>query len=551
MMTWTMGWLACTSATPDPLPAGPTGETADDTGPAPQPTPPAPTGPTGDTGVAPELLRSLVCVDALLPDPMDVNGTVPVPDTTFCKATQTDDEDRFGSSVAISSDGSVVAIGAFWEDGGSTSILASDDGTLTDNSELSAGAVYIVSRDAEGNQRDAYVKALNGEELDQFGWAVALSEDGRTLAVGAPYEDSDEGAPLDDNSRIAAGAVYVFVRGDDEMWTHQAMLKAPVLSGDPSLCGTFLTAPFLPQCIDRDHFGYSVALSADGNTLAVGAPHANAEASDDRATRAGAVHVFSRTSTTWTHDFATTGFAYLGHDVDLSGDGTTLVAGSRGAEEVRIYTNDGGWSQTATLTASNGEAAAPTDAPTDWFGLSVAISGDGTTVVVGAPNEDSSALTDDNLGFANGAAYVFDRQTPTTWSEVAYLKAPESTLRDKFGETVDVDRTGEVVVVGAPYEDGTGQGRAALPNNDGPDAGAVFLFRRNQDFQLPDYLKSFNSESGDHVGWSLALAADGDQLIVGAPRESSSRDGLELCDPIPSLDNSAPRSGAAFILGNL
>src|SRR6266705_2453345 len=96
----------------------------------------------------------------------------------------------------------------------------------------------------------AYVKASNTGAADEFGFAVALSSDGNTLVVGAPGEAS-AGAETD-NSAPSAGAVYVYTRSG-AAWSQQAYIKA----SNPGA---------------GDQFGTSVALSSNGNTLAVGAP---------------------------------------------------------------------------------------------------------------------------------------------------------------------------------------------------------------------------------------------------------------------------------------
>ena len=86
---------------------------------------------------------------------------------------------------------------------------------------------------------------------------VALSADGNTLAVSAPFEDSRAtgiGGDQLDNSVSQAGAVYVFARTRG-VWSQQAYLKA-------SNTG---------EAEDGDQFGFSLALSDDGNTLAAGA----------------------------------------------------------------------------------------------------------------------------------------------------------------------------------------------------------------------------------------------------------------------------------------
>src|SRR2546430_16937235 len=107
----------------------------------------------------------------------------------------------------------------------------------------------------------AYIKASNTEMGDHFGnggtlegHGVAISGDGNTLAVGAPYESSGAkgiNGNQNDNSLYSAGAVYVFT-GRNNAWTQQAYIKA----SNPG---------------QSDKFGFVVSLSQDGNTLAVSA----------------------------------------------------------------------------------------------------------------------------------------------------------------------------------------------------------------------------------------------------------------------------------------
>jgi hypothetical protein len=137
-------------------------------------------------------------------------------------------------------------------------------------------------------QAIGYFKASNTGAGDRFGNSVALSADGGTLAVAAHSEGSNAtgiNGNEADNSAIWAGAVYVFIR-TGSTWSLQAYVKASNTGAD-------------------DRFGASVALSSDGNMLAVGA---NGEASnatgingneaDNSASDAGAVYVFTRTGST-------------------------------------------------------------------------------------------------------------------------------------------------------------------------------------------------------------------------------------------------------------
>ena len=99
--------------------------------------------------------------------------------------------DQFGIALALSADGATLAVGA-------------------DGVGASAGAAYMFSRDGVGWRERALVQASNAEANDAFGFIVAVSGDGRTLAVGAKGEASGRADDPGDNSTVGAGATYVF-----------------------------------------------------------------------------------------------------------------------------------------------------------------------------------------------------------------------------------------------------------------------------------------------------------------------------------------------------
>jgi hypothetical protein len=135
------------------------------------------------------------------------------------------------------------------------------------------------------------------------------------------FEGSNAWDDDDDNLISGAGAVYVFSRSDTT-WTQQAYVEA-------SNTGV------------NDYFGYSVSLSSDGNTLAVGARQESSNATgiggeqgnDLTTSAAGAVYVFIRSDTKWTQQAyvkaSNTGANdRFGHSVSLSSDGNTLAVGA-------------------------------------------------------------------------------------------------------------------------------------------------------------------------------------------------------------------------------
>jgi hypothetical protein len=156
----------------------------------------------------------------------------------------------------------------------------------------------------------------------------------------------------------------------------------------------------------------------------------------------------------------------------------------------------------------------------DWFGYSVAVSGD--TVVVGAPNEDGSTTgvnsTPNEGASASGAAYVFVR-SGTAWSQQAYLKASNAGAGDRFGWSVAA--SGDTVVVGAYDESSSTTGVNTAPNETAPAAGAAYIFVRSGTMWFQQaYLKASNAGQGDRFGWSVA--ASGDTVVVGAYSEDRS-----------------------------
>jgi trimeric autotransporter adhesin len=245
----------------------------------------------------------------------------------YLKASNTESDDGFGYSVALSGD--TLAVGAYRE--ASAAVGINPPGGQADNSTGNAGAVYVFVRTGTTWTQQAYLKASNTESGDLFGYSVSLSGD--TLAVSAYCEGSaaigvNSPGGQADNSASAAGAVYVFVR-TGTTWTQQAYLKAS-------------------NTESGDGFGFSVALSSD--MLAVGAPCEDSGAvgvnpsggqADNSADDAGAVYVFVRTGTTWTQQAYlkasnTDAFDAFGYSVALSGNALAVGAAREASAAVGV-----------------------------------------------------------------------------------------------------------------------------------------------------------------------------------------------------------------------
>jgi hypothetical protein len=166
----------------------------------------------------------------------------------------------------------------------------------------------------------------------------------------------------------------------------------------------------------------------------------------------------------------------------------------------------------------------------DNYGFSVAISGD--TVVVGTPRKEDGAKTD------AGSVYVL-RYDGAAWNQEAQLFAGNSGASDRFGDKVDID--GDVLVVGAPGEDGSGTGIDPADDNLASGAGAVYVFRRTgTSWAQEAYVKASNTGNGD--GFGGAVSVSGDVMAVGAKLEGGSGTGIN-----PASDNLAANAGAVYV----
>jgi len=182
----------------------------------------------------------------------------------------------------------------------------------------------------------------------------------------------------------------------------------------------------------------------------------------------------------------------------------------------------------------------------DEFGTSLSL--DGSTLVVGAPGEDSSSNgvggdPSDNQRTNSGAAFVFERGV-FGWRATDYLKALVSNPHDGFG--VSVSTEGLSIAVGATGEDGSGTGFGADPADNGTmAAGAAYVFRQQSSaWTQVHYLKSKAVDVQDWFG--SAVAVDGRRLVVGMPTEDGGVTGSLGLGGDP-LDNSVPQAGAVNV----
>lgn len=371
------------------------------------------------------------------------------------KASNAGTNDEFGRAVAI--DGNTLAVGASREDSNATGV----GGNQADNGGADSGAVYVFTRTGTTWSQQAYIKASNTGADDSFGNWVAIV--GTTLAVGAPFEDSNAtgiNGNQGSNSASDSGAAYVFTRAGNT-WSQQAYVKASNTGG-------------------IDNFGFNLAVS--GDTLVVGSEH---------------------------EDSAATG---------IGGDQTDNSAGDSGAAYVYLRSGTT-WSQQAYLKASNTGAG-------DIFGDSIALAGD-TLVVGARKEDSAAVGIDgdgaNDNALDSGAAYVF-RRNGTTWIQQAYLKASNTEAGDELGISAGIAR--DLIVIGAGTEDGAASGPGGDPaSNSAADSGAAYVFGQTAtSWSQLIYLKASNTGANDLFGYLFALTDDA--LVVCSPFEDSSATGI-------------------------
>jgi hypothetical protein len=393
----------------------------------------------------------------------------------------------FGEAIALSSDGSTALVGA-----------GNDNGT--------AGAAYVFTRSGSTwTQQGKLVPSdpLNTGNTD-FGQGVALSADGNTALIGAPS----------DSSGVAEGSAWVFTRSGG-VWTQQS----PELTPSNEFFGGFA------------EFGWSVSLSADGNTAVIGGP------SDDSGT--GAAWIYTRSGTTWAQGqkltgAGETGAARFGYSVAISGDGATAFVGgphdSSDSGAVWPFVLSGGtWTaQGAKLTGSDANAS-------QELGAALALSDNGNTALAGGATIDS--------GFAqNGAAFVFTR-SGSTWSQQGPRLTPsDGTGLANFGLGVALTGDGSTALIGAADNAVTG--------------GAAWEFTRSGSTwtQQGSKLTGTGASSTAWFGYGVALSYDGTTAVVGGPEDASGNgafwaftaSGVSVTAAMGGTSISADTSGGTF-----
>jgi hypothetical protein len=370
--------------------------------------------------------------------------------------TSTGVNESFGWSVSMSTDGKYAVVGVpNWQNDyqcGRAFVYGLSGGSWTSIQELTAS---------------------DGVSGDQFAWSVSISGDSKYIAIGS-IQGGDSGTGI-----TGDGAVYVY-EYDGTSWTGEEK----VIASDGEI---------------NDQFGYSLAISDDGNRLVVGAPFTDSLSNNDE----GSVYFYEYggTGIGWTgeqriDDPRSIEGDRFGWSVDISNDGNYAILGSfndSGPGEAYMYGLSGGsWTSIQELTASDGGNI-------DRFGFSVSITKDGKYIAIGSINEDTGVIND-------GAVYIY-KYDGTIWTNEEKLISSDGQQFDRFGNSVSISSDGKYLIVG------TGN----FTNLSGRPGKAYIFYREDGQWIEKKINNTDSPQNNDRFGYSVSISENGCYSIVGKP----------------------------------
>ena len=364
-----------------------------------------------------------------------------------------------GHSVALSANGNTAIVGG------------PEDNSLT-------GAAWVYTRRGGVlSQQGSKLVGTGGITSPQQGYSVALSADGNTAIVGG----------YGDNGNI--GALWVYTRSRQGLWTQQGS----------KLVGT--------GAVGQSFQGASVALSAGGNTAIVGGY--------GDAFGHGAVWVYTRSHGLWTQQGSKlvstdlVGQSVQGYSVALSGDGDTAAVGGpndnsgSGIGAAVVYTRSGGvWTQQGSKLVGTGAVGLPQQ------GWSVALSGDGNTAIVGGINDNDRYP---------GAAWVYTRSGGVWTQQGSKLVGAGAVGQSEQGQSVALSGDGNTAIVGGQADNG--------------GIGALWVYTRSRQglwTQQGSKLVGTGAVGQSGQGYSVALSGEGHTAIVGGPGDNPQAPGYYI-----------------------
>lgn len=365
--------------------------------------------------------------------------------------------DLFGCSVSMSLDGSRCIIGAM-------------DGDTPLGSNSNSGKAYIFVRSGMSWTQEAILTANTLQSNSSFGRSVSMSGNGDRVVIGANRADAGGPGGIADS-----GVAYVFVRSG-AIWVQEASLTAT-------------------DAAVSDGFGLPVAISSNGDRIAIGASAANISSTLD----AGKVYIYVRSGSIWTQEAVITASDFTAND----SFGIVLTINSN-CDKIVIGTYPGSTSTPAKVYTFTRSGSTWTQVALNSIPYALTISSSTLTM-----SKDGSRLVAGNYGpFINiGGCVIVYRWSSNTWVQEATIAIPSGTSGDSFGYSVSISDNGTVLAVGAVGEDPSGIS----------SAGRVYIFTRTG--TTWSQVKAFAASDAnidDSIGGSISISGDGTRMATGA-----------------------------------
>ncbi|WP_296382733.1 T9SS type A sorting domain-containing protein [Winogradskyella sp.] len=367
--------------------------------------------------------------------------------------------DFSGRSISLSSDGSIVAIGASNAKGYDANGNLGSTGHVRIY-ENQSGTWSQIGQDIDGD--------VSG---DNSGFKISLSSNGSIVAISCPIHNGNGGTLSN------SGHVRIY-ENQSGTWVQVGQDIDGEATGDES--------------------GQSVSLSSDGSIVAIGATENVGYAQSWQ--RPGHVRIYENQSGTWVQigqdiDGEGTGDE-SGFSVSLSSNGSSIAIGSilndgngGNSGHVRVYENQSGtWVQVGQ--DIDGEATG------DFSGRSISLSSDGSIVAIGANDNDGN-------GFGSGHVRIYENQSGT-WVQIGQDIDGES-AGDNSGNSISLSSDGSIVAIGAEANDGNGL-----------SSGHVRVYE-NQSGIWTQIGQDIDGEvAGDALGYSVSLSSDSSSVAISA-----------------------------------
>lgn len=332
-------------------------------------------------------------------------------------------------------------------------VVTTGTGSFTSSTNFSVTATGVPAA-----QQGAKLVGTGNTGAASQGRGVAISADGNTMVAGG-YADN-----------ASQGAAWVFTRSGG-VWSQEGA----------KLVGTG-NAGAASQ-------GHAVAISADGNTIAVGGYGDILP---------GAVWIYTRTGGVWSQQGAklvgtgSVGGSQQGGSVALSADGNTLLVGGAGDNgnlgAAWIFTRSGGvWTQQGAKLVGTGNVG------NSQQGQSVALSADGNTAIVSGPLDNTD----------EGAAWIFTQSGGVWTQQGAKLVGTGNTGAARQGRSVALSADGNTAILGGYWDNGT--------------IGAAWVFTRSGGVWTQQGAKITASDAvgAAQQGSAVSLSADGNTALIG------------------------------------